>query len=105
MYNVKIELIVKKDFFMTIEKVSFRDFVRGEVSGEFLILIDKKSKKEKGLFIDKKYSDDFIDFLKIKQKEKIERKKRALLDFVGEFGDGKEYINKSHKEIKAIKYE
>ena len=90
---------------MTIEKVSFRDFMRGEVSGDFLILIDKKSKKEKGLFIDKKYSNDFLDFLKMKEKKEIDRKKRALLDFVGKFGDGKEYVGKSHKEIKATKYE
>ncbi len=90
---------------MTIEKVSFRDFARGEISGDFLILIDKKSKKEKGLFIDKKYSNDFIDFLKIREQREIERKKKALLDFVGEFGDGKEYVNKSHNEIKAKKYE
>ena len=90
---------------MTIQKVSFRDFTRGEVSGDVLMLIDKKTKKEKGLFVDKKYSDDFLDFLKLREQKRIEQKKRALLDFVGEFGNGDEFINKSHKEIKAKKYE
>ncbi len=90
---------------MTIEKVSFRDFTRGEVTGDILILIDKKSKKEKGIFIDKKYKDDFLAYLEAKKAKEAEKKKRALLDFVGKFGSGDEVKNKKYTEIKADKYE
>ncbi len=90
---------------MTIDSVSFRDFIRGEAEGDVLRLIDKKSKKEKGLFISNKYAKDVMEFLNRKAKEEKEQKKRALLDFVGKFGEGEAFKDVSHKEIKAKKYE
>ncbi len=90
---------------MTINSISFRDFIRGEARGDVLKLVDKKSKKEKGLFVSNKYAKEVLEFLKQKAKEEKEQKKRTLLDFVGEFGDGEEFKDMSHKEIKAKKYE
>ncbi len=87
---------------MTINSISFRDFIRGEAKGDVLKLVDKKSKKEKGLYISNKYANEVLEFLKQKAKEEKEQKKRALLDFVGEFGDGEEFKDMSHKEIKAV---
>ena len=90
---------------MTISEISFRDFIRGYIPADVLMLFDKKSKTKKGLFVKAEYADIVLDFLKQKEQEKIEKKKRALLDFVGAFGDGNEFATKSHKEIKAQKYE
>ncbi len=50
--------------------------------------------------------NEFIYISKLDYKnQRIERKKRALLDFVGEFGEGKEFSKFSHQEIKARIYE
>ena len=100
-----INTILTKGIKMTITNISFRDFIRGEAKGDIVRLIDKKSKKEKGLFVSNKYANEVLEFLKQKAEEEKEQKKRALLDFVGKFGDGEEFKNISHKEIKAKKYE
>lgn len=90
---------------MTIEKISFRDFIRGSVPADILMLLDKKTKTKKGLFVKPEYADIVLEFLKQKEQEKIEQKRKAMLDFVGEFGDDINLVNKSHQEIKAEKYE
>jgi len=90
---------------MTIEQISFRDFIRGYVPADILMLFDKKSKTKKGLFVKQEYADIVLEFLKQKEKEKIEKKKRAMFDFIGEFGDGSNISHKSHQAIKAQKYE
>jgi len=90
---------------MTIEKVSFRDFSRGIIPADVLMLEDKKSKTSKGLYIRPEYADMVLKFLKQKEKERIEKKRKALLDFVGKFGDGDDLSLKSHQAIKAEKYE
>ncbi len=90
---------------MTIQQISFRDFIRGYIPADVLMLLDKKTKTKKGLFVKQEYADIVLEFLKQKEQEKIEQKKRALFDFVGEFGDGTNIANKSHQEIKAEKYE
>ena len=87
---------------MTIEKVSFRDFIRGVMPGDILQLLDKRTHKSKGLFISPKYEKDVLAFIEAKEKQRKEAKKKALLDFVGEFGEGD---RGSHQAIKASKYE
>ena len=89
---------------MTIEKVSFRDFTRGSIPADVLMLFDKKSKINKGLYIKPEYADEVIEFLKQNKLKKIKQKKRALLDFVGKFGDDIS-LDKPHSAIKAQKYE
>ena len=90
---------------MTIQQISFRDFIRGYIPADVLMLLDKKTKTKKGLFVKQEYADIVLEFLKQKEQERIEQKKRALFDFVGEFGYGADIANKSHQEIKAQKYE
>ena len=90
---------------MTIQQISFRDFIRGEMPADVLMLLDKKSKTKKGIFVKQKYADSVLAFLKQKEQEEIEQKKRAMLDFVGAFGDGSEIAEQSHQAIKAQKYE
>lgn len=90
---------------MTIQQISFRDFIRGYVPADILMLLDKKTKTKKGLFVKQEYADIVLEFLKQKEQEKIEKKRRAMFDFVGEFGDGADMTNKSHQAIKAEKYE
>ncbi len=90
---------------MLVKEVSFREFSRGYIPADMLLLMDKKTKKEKGLYVSNKYKDEVIEFLRQKEQEKKEKKKKALLDFVGKFGDGKEFSEASHQEIKAKKYE
>jgi hypothetical protein len=90
---------------MTIEQVSFRDFIRGSVPADILLLLDKKTKTNKGLFVTQAYADEVLNFIKQREKEKREQKKRALLDFVGEFGSDKILTKASHQKIKASKYE
>jgi len=90
---------------MTIKQISFRDFIRGYLPADVLILLDKKSKTKKGLFIKQEYADIVLDFLKKREQEKIDKKKRAMFDFIGEFGNGSETTHKSHQAIKAEKYE
>ena len=87
---------------MTIKKVSFRDFLRGMVFGDILELVDKRTKKQKGLYISPKYAKEVLEFLKNKEDREKEAKKRALLDFIGAFGEGEEG---AHSKIKAKKYE
>ncbi len=41
--------------------------------------------------------------IQLKEQQKREQKKRAILDFIGEFGESDGEL--SHKEIKAQKYE
>ncbi|SFV70843.1 hypothetical protein MNB_SV-13-1156 [hydrothermal vent metagenome] len=90
---------------MTIQQISFRDFIRGYIPADILMLLDKKTKTKKGLYVKQEYADIVLEFLKQKEQEKIEKRKRAMFDFVGEFGDGANMANKSHKAIKAEKYE
>lgn len=45
---------------------------------------------------------DVLGFIALKENKRNNAKKRALLDFVGEFGDGNE---EKHQAIKASKYE
>ncbi len=89
---------------MTIQKIAFRDFIRGEIPADVLLLLDKKSNKSKGLYIAPEYADDVLAFIEKKEKEKRTKRKRALLDFVGAFGE-LDKPEASHKEIKASKYE
>jgi len=90
---------------MTIEKISFRDFIRGYIPADILMLLDKKSKKSRGLFIAPKYADEVIEYLQQKEKNEREQKKHALLDFIGEFGEDAADTTPSHQAIKAKKYE
>lgn len=90
---------------MTIQQISFRDFIRGYIPADVLMLLDKKSKTQKGLFIKQEYADIVLEFLKQKEQEKIDKKRRAMFDFVGKFGDSSEISTKSHQAIKAEKYE
>ena len=90
---------------MTIQQISFRDFIRGHIPADVLMLFDKKSKIKQGLFVKPEYADIVLEFLKQKEQEKIEKKRRTMFDFVGEFGDGANMADKSHQTIKAEKYE
>ena len=90
---------------MTIQQVPFRDFVRGSIPADVLLLYDKKTKAQKGIFVKPEFADDVYTYLKKKKQEKAKKKERALLDFIGAFGNDKEFKDKSHKEIKALKYE
>ncbi len=89
---------------MTIQKISFRDFIRGQIPADILLLLDKKSNKSKGLYISPEYADDVLAFIEEKERKKQETKKRALLDFVGLFGEV-DNPSDSHQQIKASKYE
>ncbi len=90
---------------MTLKQISFRDFIRGSVPADVLVLIDKKTKAKKGLFVKPEYADIVLEFLKQKEQEKIEKKKKAMLDFIGKFGTDANFADKSHQAIKAKKYE
>ncbi len=90
---------------MTLEQVSFRDFIRGYIPADVLMLFDKKTKVNKGLYVKPEYADIVLEFLQHKKQEKIEKKRRAMFDFVGEFGNDSTLIDKSHQAIKAEKYE
>jgi len=87
---------------MTIEQISFRDFIRGVMPSDILQLLDKRTHKSKGIFVSPKYADDVLAFIEEKEKQRKKAKKKALLDFVGEFGEGS---SDTHQEIKASKYE
>jgi hypothetical protein len=87
---------------MTIQQISFRDFVRGAMPADILRLLDKRTHTEKGIFVSPKYAADVLEFIEKKEKQRKNDKKKALLDFVGEFGEGAEA---SHQAIKASKYE
>jgi len=87
---------------MTIEQISFRDFIRGAMPSDIVKLLDKRTQKFKGIFVSPKYADDVLEFIALKEKKRKMDKKKALLDFVGEFGDGNQ---KTHQAIKASKYE
>lgn len=89
---------------MTIQKISFRDFIRGQIPADILLLLDKKSNKSKGLYITPEYADDVLAFIKEKERAKQKKKKRALFDFVGAFGEMDD-TTASHQKIKASKYE
>ena len=82
---------------MTIEQVSFRDFIRGYIPADILLLLDKKTKTKKSLFVKQEYANDVLAFIEQRNKEKKEKKKRALLDFVGGFGDSQEFSKASHQ--------
>lgn len=90
---------------MTMQQVSFRDFARGNIPADILLLLDKKTRTKKGLFVAQKYADDVLACIQKREQEKREKKKRALLDFVGAFGDDPTLSEASHQEIKAGKYE
>jgi hypothetical protein len=87
---------------MTIQQVSFRDFIRGAMPADILRLLDKRTHEEKGIFVSPKYADDVLEFIDKKEKQRKNDRKKALLDFVGEFGEGS---SESHQAIKASKYE
>jgi hypothetical protein len=87
---------------MTIEQISFRDFVRGAIPSDIVKLLDKRTHKSKGIFVSTKYADDVLEFIALKESKRKNAKKKALLDFVGEFGEGS---SESHQAIKASKYE
>jgi len=87
---------------MTIQQISFRDFIRGSMPADILKLLDKRTHTEKGIFVSPKYADDVLEFIALKEKKRKNAKKKALLDFVGEFGEGS---TESHQAIKANKYE
>ena len=89
---------------MTIQKISFRDFIRGQIPADILLLLDRKSNKSKGLYISPKYADDVLAFVEKRERERKEKKKHALLDFVGVFGEVDDTAA-SHQKIKASKYE
>ena len=89
---------------MTIEKIPFRNFIRGEISADVLLLFDKKSNKNKGLYVAPEYADDVLALIEEKKRSDQEKKKRALLDFVGAFGEMDDRTA-SHQAIKASKYE
>lgn len=80
----------------------FRDFIRGAMPADIIQLFDGRTHKEKGIFISPKYANDVLLFIKEREQAKKEAKKRALLDFIGEFG---EIETGSHQAIKAKKYE
>lgn len=60
---------------MTIQKVSFRDFLRGLVPSDVVVLFGKRSKKSKGLYISPQYADDVLSMIQQKEKEKQEKKR------------------------------
>ena len=90
---------------MTIKQISFHDFTRGYIPADILLLMDKETKRKRGLFVSEKYADDILEYIKKMEQNKRDDKRRALLDFVGAFGDDPSFANISHKEIKALKYE
>jgi len=90
---------------MTLKEISFRDFISGSVPADVLMLIDKKTKAKKGLFVKPEYADIVLEFLQQKEQEKVEKKRKAMLDFIGEFGSDTTLADKSHQAIKAQKYE
>ena len=87
---------------MTIQQISFRDFIRGAMPADILQLLDKRTHTQKGIFVSPKYADDVLAFIEQKEKQRKNSKKKALLDFVGEFGEGDA---NSHQAMKASKYE
>lgn len=89
---------------MTIDTVSFRDFTRGHIPADVLMLLDKKTKLFKGLYIKPEYADEVLELIKQKEAMQKNQRKNALLDFVGAFGEGEE-LEASHQSIKAKKYE
>ena len=89
---------------MTIEKVSFRDFIRGEVMADVLRLWDKKSNKSKGLYISPEYAEDVLNMINEKEKKKRKERSKSLMGFAGMLGEI-ENADASYKEMKASKYE
>jgi len=89
---------------MTIEKVSFRDFIRGEVVADVLRLWDKKSNKSKGLYISPEYAEDVLKMIDEKEKKKRKERSKSLMGFAGMLGEV-DNVDASHKEMKASKYE
>ena len=89
---------------MTIEKVAFRDFIRGQGVADILKLWDKKSNKSKGLYISPEYAEDVLNMIEEKEKKKRKERSKSLRGFAGMLGNV-ENPNVSHKEMKASKYE
>ena len=89
---------------MTVESIAFRDFIRGQIPADVLLLFDKKSRKNKGLYISAEYAEEILSYIKKNEQEKKEKKKHALLDFVGAFGELDD-PEATHQAIKASKYE
>lgn len=89
---------------MTIEKVSFRDFIRGEGMADVLKLWDKKSNKSKGLYISPEYAEDVLNMIDEKEKKKRKERSKSLMGFAGMLGEV-ENADASYKEMKASKYE
>lgn len=89
---------------MTIEKVAFGDFIRGEGVADILKLWDKKSNKSKGLYISPKYADDVLKLIEEKEKKKREKRGKSLATFAGMLGEV-ENPDVSYKEMKTSKYE
>ena len=87
---------------MTVQQISFRDFIRGAMPADILQLLDKRTHTQKGIFVSPKYAQDVLAFIEEKEKKRKNAKKKALLDFVGKFGS---VDVDTHQAIKASKYE
>jgi len=90
---------------MTTATISFREFLRGQMPADVLFLTDKRSGKAKGVYINEEYADKILEILKKMENEAKVKRKKALMDFVGEFGSGSEYQDMSLSQITEDKYE
>ena len=84
---------------MTIKEMGVRDLVReGKKITEYdyIDIVDKKSKQYRGIFVSYKYADDIKDFLKKKQKKKIDK----IMKFSG-IANGL-FKNKTVQKIKSL---
>jgi len=86
---------------MTIEKVAFRDFIRGECVADILKLWDKKSNKSKGLYISPEYADEVLEMIDAKERERRKKRTTDILSFVGKLGS---WDDATATEIRASKY-
>lgn len=90
---------------MTKETVSFREFVRGHIPADVVFLTDKKTGQNKGVYIAPEYAQRLIELLENQEKQEKAGRQKALQDFVGVFGEGKESVGKKTGQIQAEKYE
>ncbi|KIM10069.1 MAG: hypothetical protein KU38_08035 [Sulfurovum sp. FS08-3] len=87
---------------MTIDTVSFRDFTRGYIPADVLMLLDKKTKLSKGLYIKPEYAHEVLELIQQKEQTQKQKRKKALLDFVGAFGEN-EGRNDTHQDKHLLK--
>lgn len=90
---------------MTKATVSFREFVRGKIPADIVFLTDKKTGQNKGAYIAPEYVQKLSELLEAQEKAEKAGRKKALLEFVGVFGEGTETVGKSQAEILAEKHE